>query len=187
MVELLTELSVGNCGDVGVKPSMGTDRMAVLICVAKVINTVLVVDAIPVIAIHEERRLGLVLIIEVNDLLVPDVRTVIVGDRNATTAGVNDAGDLRGSRWRRCSSIGGGAGVSGGTGRSACDSCGGRRPVEPIIEIVVRSRRTGVDPRDDRCPVTSDYINGRRPGGIDGSVVEVNIVLLSRRVGEEGR
>lgn len=184
-IELLSKLCIGDCGDVGVEPSMGADRMTLFKCVTEIIDAVLVVDAIPVVAVHEESGLGPIVVVEVNDLAVPDVGTIIVGDGNTTMASGLDAGELRGSRWRRRTSIGGSAGVSGSASRAARDGRGGRRPVEPIVEIVVRSGRASIDPRDDRRPVAGDNIDGRRPSGVDGSVIKVNVVLLSRWVGEE--
>jgi hypothetical protein len=59
--------------------------------------------------------------------------------------------------------------------------------VEPIVEVVVGRRGAGVDPANDRCPIAGDNIDRRGPSGVDGSIIEVNIVLLCGRVGEERR
>ena len=65
--------------------------------------------------------------------------------------------------------------------------------MEPIVEIVVRGRRAGINPGNNLCPVLDDNVTGKWPRGIkgfevpgvvvvdgfDGSVVKIDVTLLS--------
>jgi hypothetical protein len=137
-VKFLTELSIRNGGNVGVEPSVRTDGVALLVRVAKVIDAILVIDAVPVITVHEEGSLGVILVVEVDNLPVPDVGTIIVRDGNTSVASGHDAGDLRAGTGASASSTG----VAASTTTS--------EEVQIIVEIAVRDIGTSIGPTLNR-------------------------------------
>jgi len=120
------------------EPSVRADGMALLICIAKVIDAILVVDAIPVVAVYEESSLGASAVVEVYNFPVPDVGTIIVGNRNTAVACANDTGPLRASAGSSTSS----------TWISSSTASG--EEVQIIVEVVEWDVSTSVGPGLDR-------------------------------------